>query len=737
MNSTLINPNNGRILIVDDVPENLRLLSNTLTDAGYDVRGVVTGAMAILAARSGYLDLILLDIRLPDMTGYDVCQQLKADPHTCDIPIIFLSALDHTIDKVKAFRVGGVDYITKPFQLEEVLVRIETHLALQQAKTQIRELNADLEQRVQQRTAQLESTNDHLVQEIAEREKVEQALRKSETRFRLLAENMSDLVCLHEPNGKYIYVSPSCETLLGFSFREMIGLDPYQFFHPDDLEHIRLTAHQPVLRGDLISTTYRFRKKSGDYIWLETIARPILNDAGQVTQLQTTSRNVTERVLVQAQLTHDALHDTLTNLPNRVLFMEQVELALKQAKHRADYQFTVMFIDLDRFKLVNDSLGHLIGDQLLVAIARNLESCLRPNDMVARLGGDEFTILLDDTPDLTTVLKIVDRIQSGLRAPLMLEGHTMFTNASIGIVFGSQQYEQAIDLLRDADTAMYRAKEGGRNCYEIFNEAMHIQAMERLHLENALRQALEQDEFIVHYQPIFELKSRKLAGFEALVRWQHPTRGVVYPNDFIAVAEDSGLISRLGKSVLDQACQQLHDWQAQYPYAQYITISVNISSQQFRQPDLIQQLDEVLATTKIKGANLKLEITESMLIENLDTVSQLLDQIKQRQIQLSIDDFGTGYSSLSYLHRLPIDTLKIDRSFVTQMNADLDGQGIVRAIINLAHTLGMDVIAEGVETIEQLEQLQALDCEFGQGYFFSKPVSAMLATNFFKSPRSE
>ena len=351
MNSIPINPNNGRILIVDDVPENLHLLSNTLTDAGYEVRGVVTGTMAILAARSGDPNLILLDIRLPDLTGYEVCQQLKADPLTADIPIIFLSALDDTLDKIKAFRVGGVDYITKPFQLEEVLARIQTHLALQQAKIQIRELNTDLERRVQQRTAQLESANQQLLREIAEREKMERALRESEARFRLLAENMSDLVCLHEPDGRYIYVSPSCETLLGFSSEELIGLNPYQFCHPDDLEHIRLEAHQPILRGDLISTTYRFRKKSGDYIWLETLARSILNEGNQAIQLQTASRDVTERVMVQAQLTHDALHDTLTNLPNRALFMKQVELALKQAKHRADHLFTVLFIDLDRFKL--------------------------------------------------------------------------------------------------------------------------------------------------------------------------------------------------------------------------------------------------------------------------------------------------------------------------------------------------------------------------------------------------
>lgn len=734
MNSIPIDPNRGRILIVDDVPENLHLLSHALSEAGYDVRGVVTGTMGLRAARLAIPDLILLDIRLPDLTGYEVCQQLKADLRTGDIPVIFLSALDGTLDKVKAFRVGGIDYITKPFQLEEVLIRIQTHLSLQYAKTQIRELNADLEQRVHQRTAQLEDTNQQLLKEIAEREKVEVALRQSEARFRLLAENMSDLVCLHEPDGRYLYISPSCQTLLGFTPEELIGLSPYPFLHPDDVERIQLEVHRPVLRSEPLLMTYRFRKKSGEYLWLETLAKPILDRSGEIIRLQTASRDITERVMVQAQLSHDALHDTLTNLPNRVLFMEQLELALKkQANPRDNYLFTVLFLDLDRFKLVNDSLGHLIGDQLLISIARILETCLRPNDIVARLGGDEFTILLNDTPDLSGVIKVVDRIQSRLHTPLVLEGHTVFTTASIGIVFSSQHYRCATDLLRDADTAMYRAKEAGRNRYEIFNQKMHTQAMQRLHLENALRQALKRQEFVVHYQPIVALKTKNLVGFEALVRWQHPERGIIYPTEFIAVAEDSGLISALGRRVLQQACQQLNDWQTQYPNLQHLTVSVNISSQQFHQPDFIQQLDEVLSETSLQGAQLKLEITESMLIEDLDTVSQLLAQIQQRHIQLSIDDFGTGYSSLSYLHRLPINTLKIDRSFVNQMSAELDNQGIIRAIVNLAHTLGMDVVAEGVETPEQFAQLQALECEFGQGYFFSKPLDAGLAQRLIDS----
>lgn len=727
MDSSLTPQNKGNILIVDDTPENLHLLSDALTEAGYDVRGVVNGKMGLRVARSALPDLILLDIRLPDLSGYEVCQQLKANSSTRDIPVIFLSALDDTIDKIKGFQVGGIDYITKPFQLEEVLARIATHLALQAARKEIYALNVNLEQRVQQRTAQLQTANQQLQAEIAERQKVELALRESEARFRLLAENMSELVCLHQPNGQYLYVSPSCTTLLGFQPEELVGLHPDHLIHPNDVERIRLEEHLFTLQGAPLSTTHRCRRKDGTYIWLETLAKPIVDETGQVVQFQTSSRDVTERVEAQEQLAHDALHDSLTNLPNRALFIEQIEFAVRQAKRRPDYQFAVLFIDLDQFKLVNDSLGHLIGDQLLIAIARLLESCLRPTDIVARLGGDEFTILLDDVQEITDATRVAERIQEKFTAPITLAGHTVFTTASIGIVLGTHDYKGAADLLRDADTAMYRAKEAGRNRYQIFNKAMHLQAMQRLHLENDLRRALEHQEFMVYYQPIIALETQRLMGFEALVRWQHPEQGLVYPGEFISVAEDTGLILPIGKSVLQQACQQLKSWQQQFPSASQLTMSVNLSSQQLKQADFIQQLDEVLGITQLDGQYLKLEITESMLIENLEAVARLLYRIKHRNIRLSIDDFGTGYSSLSYLHRLPINTLKIDRSFVNQMTTEAESQGIVRAIVSLAHTLGMDVIAEGIETPEQFTQLQKLQCELGQGYFFFQPLDSLQA----------
>jgi diguanylate cyclase (GGDEF)-like protein/PAS domain S-box-containing protein len=709
MDTPSVSPAKGTILIVDDTPENLHLLSTTLVEHGYKVRGVVNGTMAIRVARSVLPDLILLDILMPDMDGYEVCRVLKADAQTREIPVIFLTALMEVLDKVKAFAVGGVDYIIKPFHLAEVLARIETHLALQAARNQVRELNTELEKRVQERTEELYQSN--------------LELQESEARFRLIAENMSDLVCVHELDGVYVYLSPSCQTLLGFEPEELVGTNPYNLLHPEDREKVHLEAYLPVLRGEPISSIYRTRKKSGEYIWLETTTKPIKDESDRVIRFQSASRDVTERVRAEERLSHDALHDTLTDLPNRALFMERVELSLKQANRMESYQFGVLFIDLDRFKVVNDSLGHLIGDQLLILVARLLETCLRATDTVARLGGDEFTVLLDDIQDLTDATKVAERIQQQLRSPLQVENHTVFTTASIGIVLGSAEYLRGADLLRDADIAMYRAKEGGRARYEVFDKEMHRQALERLQLESDLRQALEREEFVVCYQPIVALKTQQLVGFEALIRWQHPKRGLIYPDDFIAVAEDSGLIVPIGFWILQAVCRQLREWQTQYANAAMLTVSVNLAGRQLKATDFVEQLQCILTEMQMDGRCLKLEITESMLLENTAVTKAALLELQEQGIQISIDDFGTGYSSLSYLQQFPIHTLKIDRSFIHRMNDNVYDAGIVQAIITLAHTLRMDVIAEGVETVEQHDRLNELNCELGQGYLFAKALS--------------
>ena len=425
---------------------------------------------------------------------------------------------------------------------------------------------------------------------------------------------------------------------------------------------------------------------------------------------------------MEEQLIHDAFHDALTGLHNRVLFMDRLQQAIVRSNRNEEEQFAVLFLDLDRFKLVNDSLGHLVGDQLLIATAQRLQSCLRSCDTLARLGGDEFAILLEPVQSISDAIAVAERIQQDLSVPLPLNGYEIFTTASIGIASSTIGYERPEDLLRDADTAMYCAKEQGKACYALFDTDMYKQTVTRLQLETDLRWAIERQELCVYYQAIMLLETGQITGFEALVRWQHPTRGLISPAEFIPVAEETGLIVPLGQWVLQTSCQQLCQWQAQFP-ALPLTMSVNLSSKQLSQPTLVQQIDQILQQTGLAPKWLNLELTESGIMQNAVSAAKLLAQLKLRKIQVSIDDFGTGYSSLSRLHQFPIDTLKIDRSFVNQINQTGENIEMVEAIIALAHSLGMDVVAEGIETAEQLTQLKQLQCEYGQGYLFSKPLN--------------
>jgi len=419
---------------------------------------------------------------------------------------------------------------------------------------------------------------------------------------------------------------------------------------------------------------------------------------------------------------HAAFHDSLTGLPNRAMFTELLKAEIDNSKRRDDHMFAVLFLDLDRFKNINDSLGHTHGDLLLVAFAERLEHALRPVDTLARFGGDEFAILLSGMTDATDAVRVAQRIQDELSQPFVLYRNSAFASSSIGIALSSTGYDRPEDILRDADTAMYRAKENGKARYEVFDHGMHARAVSRLQLESDLRQAVEQKEFCVYYQPIVSLHTGRLAGFEALVRWNHPRRGLVSPADFIPVAEETGLIVPIGEWVLQEACRYIRECQLVHPSHRSLSLSVNLSARQVAQPDLLDRIKEALAISKLSPHCLKLEITESVVMENAEAAALMFKQLRALGVQLSIDDFGTGYSSLSYLHRFPLNYLKIDRSFVSRLTTDNDN-AIVRTISTLARNLGMEVIAEGIETEEQYQQLKLLGCEYGQGYLFSHPVN--------------
>lgn len=561
-------------------------------------------------------------------------------------------------------------------------------------------------------------------QDITERKQILEALACRQQEFKALVENAPDIISRFNTQLRYVYVNPAIEKVTRISAETFIGKTNAELNLPE--EFCRICDHK---LQQVFQTKQEMEFECSLAIAWETKHYhtrlvPELASDGSVYFVLSIARNITALKLAEAQLIHDAFHDVLTGLPNRALFMERLERALMQTKRRANYTFAVLFLDLDRFKVVNDSLGHMIGDQLLTALARRLENCLRSGDTVARLGGDEFTILLDDLNNINDVTGVVERIHEALTSAFKLSGHEVFTTVSIGIALNKGNYNQPEELLRDADIAMYRAKALGKARHEIFDSTMYTQVTKLLELEMDLRRAVERQEFLIHYQPIVLLETDKIIGFEALVRWQHPQHGLVPPDKFIPLAEETGLIIPIGYWVLREACRQMRAWQVQFPTDPPLTISVNLSTKQFSQPELIDQINQIMQETGLEAGNLKLEITESVLMENIQLATFMLLQLQQMNIQLHLDDFGIGYSSLSYLHRFPSNALKIDRSFIIKIGANGENLEIIQAIIALAHSLNIDVIAEGVETVEQLAQLKAMKCKYAQGYFFSKPLDS-------------
>ncbi|MDZ7954301.1 EAL domain-containing protein [Nostoc sp. DedQUE09] len=559
-------------------------------------------------------------------------------------------------------------------------------------------------------------------QDITERNEILEALARRQQEFKALVENAPDIISRFNTELRYVYVNPAIEKVTGISAETFIGKTNAELSLP---EEFCLICDRKL--GQVFQTKEETEFECSLAIGQQTKhyhARlvPELANDGSVYFVLSIARNITALKLAEAQLIHDAFHDMLTGLPNRALFMERLERALMQVKRRANYTFAVLFLDLDRFKFINDSLGHMIGDQLLTALARRLENCLRAGDTVARLGGDEFTILLDDLQNANDVINVVERIHEALTFAFQLSGYEVFTTVSIGIALSKGSYNRPEELLRDADIAMYRAKALGKARHEIFDSTMYTQVTQLLELEMDLRRAVERQEFQVYYQPIVLLETYKIIGFEALVRWQHPQHGLVSPDNFIPLAEETGLIIPIGYWVLGEACRQMRAWQVQFPTDPPLTISVNLSTKQFSQPSLIEKINQIIQETGLESSSLKLEITESVLMENIQLATFMILQLQQMNIQLHLDDFGIGYSSLSYLHRFPSNALKIDRSFIAKIGADGENLEIVQAIVALAKSLNIDVIAEGVETLEQLTQLRAMKCKYAQGYFFSKPL---------------
>ena len=574
-----------------------------------------------------------------------------------------------------------------------------------------------------------------------ELQRIRRQLGERERLFQLITENAADMIAVIDCDGHRLYNSPAYQKILGYDPKELAATSSMDQIHPEDRARVLEAAEKARNTGRGERLEYRIRHKDGTWRFIESTANAIRSPEGETEGLVIVNRDITERKRAEEKLDHLSFHDGLTNLPNRALFLDRLQRAITQARRHSDFRFAVLFIDIDEFKVFNDSLGHAAGDALLIQIAQRLSVCLRGADTIsrpsvgnnaepalgestlARPGGDEFTVLVEELHDPSDTIRVAERIQQKLAAPFDLNGHEIVLTVSIGVAFSGTAGAEAQDVLGDAEIAMYRAKSTGKGCCEVFDHAMHAGAMKRLQLETDLRKALELNQFRVYYQPIVSLRSGQIVGFEALSRWQRP-EGLVMPGEFIAVADETGIILPINRQLLYDACRQLRAWHKLFPSDPALTLNVNITPKQFAQPELASEIGKTLQETGLDPRCLNLEITETIAMADAKKSAVVLAELKQLGVRLDIDDFGTGYSSLSRLQGFPVDTLKIDRAFISRIDTDLATHEIVRVIVMLAHGLRLKVVAEGVETQAQVDLLKDIGCELAQGYFYSRPVAA-------------
>jgi PAS domain S-box/diguanylate cyclase (GGDEF) domain len=691
-----------KVLLVEDDEDDYVLTRDLLNESRrtrFALDWVASYDQGRAAIAAGQHDVYLVDYRLGEHDGLEILREARAAG--CTRPIILLTGQGDGEVDIAAMEAGAADYLVKG-QLDSQILERSIRYSLEQNRTL-------------------------------------DALRESEERYALSARGANDGLWVWDLRDETVYYSDRWKEMLGFTQCE-ISKSPEEWFsrvHPDDVEMLRadIDAHREGATPS-IEHEHRMRCRDGEYRWMLARGVAVRDNAGVASRVAGSQTDITERKLAIDRLMHDAFHDVLTQLPNRALFMDRLESSLERSRRYSERQFAVLFLDLDRFKVVNDSLGHALGDQLLIQVAERLRCILGPTDTVARLGGDEFTILLE-IDHLADAVRTAERIQEALRIPFRLGehgedgehgvdgehgGHEIFTTASIGIALSASGYERSQDVLRDADIAMYRAKSRGRAIHEVFDKTMHDNAVKLLKFETELRRSIERDELRVYYQPIVSLVTSRVMGFEALVRWQLGDE-LVTADEIVPIAEDTGLILSIGHWVLREALRQLAEWQRTDPAFESLDMHVNLSAKQFLQPNLLEQVATALNESGIDAGRLHLEVTESVIIDNPEAAAALLERLRETGVRISLDDFGTGYSSLSSLHQFPFDTLKIDRSFIST-NGDRRNDEIVRTISNLARILGMDVTVEGLESADQVGRMRALGIDYAQGFFFSPPVDA-------------